>query len=136
MKRGEIRWYTFKPPDKRRPVLILTRSPAIRYLNTVTVASITTTVRHVPSELYLTPEDGLPDECAVNFYNIFTVPQSKIGALIAILSPDRLAEVDRLRKAKPRVESVGRQGKSLETGRRCAHGKLAEVASPIPRRLQ
>lgn len=30
MKRGEVRWYTFRSPDKRRPVLILTRTSASR----------------------------------------------------------------------------------------------------------
>ena len=96
MRRGEIRWYTFKRPDKRRPVLILTRNPAISHLNTVTVAAITTTIRHVPSELYLTPEDGMPTECVVNFYNINTVPQSKVGALVAILPPEQLTAVDQI----------------------------------------
>ena len=93
MRRGEIRWYTFKPPDKRRPVLILTRNPVISHLNTVTVVAITTTIRHVPSELYLTPDAGMPTECVANFYNINTVPQSKVGALIAILSPEQLTAV-------------------------------------------
>ena len=96
MRRGEIRWYTFKRPDKRRPVLILTRDPAISSLNTVTVAAVTKTIRHVPSELHLTPEDGMPAECVVNFYNIHTVPQAKVGALIAILSPEQLTAVDQM----------------------------------------
>jgi len=96
MRRGEVRWYTFKPPDKRRPVIILTRNPAINFLNTLTVVPITTTVRHVPSEVFLTPEDGLQTDCAANFYNIQTVPQSKVGSLITVLSPERLAEVDKV----------------------------------------
>ena len=29
MRRGEIRWYTFRLPDKRRPVLILTRAELV-----------------------------------------------------------------------------------------------------------
>ena len=48
MKRGEIRWYKFKPPDKRRPVLILTRSSVIEYLGEVTVAPITSTPASPP----------------------------------------------------------------------------------------
>ena len=50
MKQGEVRWYTFKAPDKRRPVLILTRNSAIGFLNALTVAPITRTVRDIPSE--------------------------------------------------------------------------------------
>ena len=93
MKRGEIYWYTFKAPNKRRPVLILTRSAIIPYLNTVTIAPITSTVRDIPSEVFLTTEDGMGRECAVNFDNIQTVDKSKIGELITQLSFERLEEV-------------------------------------------
>ena len=33
MKRGEVRWYKFPRPDKRRPVLLLTRDSILEYLN-------------------------------------------------------------------------------------------------------
>lgn len=94
MERGEVRWYTFATPDKRRPVLILTRNSAIRYLNAVTVAPITTTIRGVPSELFLTEEDGLPRPSAANFYNLQTVPKEKVGAWITTLSPERMLAAD------------------------------------------
>jgi len=59
MNQGDVYWYTFRAPDKRRPVLILTRNSAVSYLTSVTVAQITTTIRGVPSEVVLTPaEDG------------------------------------------------------------------------------
>ena len=45
MKRGEIRWYTFALPDKRRPVLILTRDEVIDQLNEIIVVPITRTIR-------------------------------------------------------------------------------------------
>jgi mRNA interferase MazF len=95
MERGEVRWYTFTGPDKTRPVLILTRSSAIRYLNAVTVAPITTTIRGVPSEVRLSIDDGLMSDCAANFYNLQTVPKTKVGAWLTTLSPQRMAEVDR-----------------------------------------
>ena len=59
MKRGEIRWYKFKTPDKKRPVLILTRDSILEYLSEVTVAPITTTVRQIPSEVFLSKADGI-----------------------------------------------------------------------------
>ncbi|OQY37630.1 MAG: PemK family transcriptional regulator [Anaerolineaceae bacterium 4572_5.2] len=93
MRRGELRWYTFNEPDKRRPVLILARNSAIGFLNAVTVAPITTTVRDIPSEVFLSREDGMFSECAVNLDNIQTVSKSKLGKLIAHLSPDRMEEV-------------------------------------------
>ena len=93
MKRGEIRWYRFKPPDKRRPVLILTRTSAIEYLVEVTVAPITTTVRDIPSEVPLSREDGMPRECAVNLDHVQTVLKGKVGGLISELSPDKISEL-------------------------------------------
>ena len=93
MKRGEVYWYTFKAPDKRRPVLILTRNTAIPYLNAVTVAPITTRIRDIPSEVLLTTEDGMYETCVANFDNIQTVSQGKIGKMIAQLSPERIEEI-------------------------------------------
>ena len=59
MKRGEVRWYKFHPPDKNRPVLILSRDSVIGYLNEITVAPITTTIRDIPSEVILSEDDGM-----------------------------------------------------------------------------
>ena len=47
MKRGEIRWYTFRVPDKRRPILILTRNEVIDRLNEIIVAPVTRTIPSV-----------------------------------------------------------------------------------------
>ena len=93
MKWGEVRWYTFKEPDKRRPVLILTRNSAIGFLNAVTVAPITTTIRDIPSEVFLSRDDGLFTDCAVNLDNVQTVPKINVGELITRLSPERMDEV-------------------------------------------
>ena len=60
MKRGEIRWYTFALPDKRRPVLILTRDEVIDYLNEIIVVPVTRTIRGLVTEVVLTPDDGMP----------------------------------------------------------------------------
>jgi mRNA interferase MazF len=95
MRRGEVRWYTFRAPDKRRPVLILTRDSALTFLHSVTVAPITTTVRDIPSEVYLTREDGLMAECAANMDKLQTVPKRKVGSLITTLSADRMIDVNR-----------------------------------------
>jgi mRNA interferase MazF len=95
VRRGEVRWYTFHAPDKRRPVLILTRDSALSFLNSVTVAPITTTVRDIPSEVYLTQEDGLLAECAANMDNLQTVSKSRVGALITSLSAARMTDVNR-----------------------------------------
>ena len=93
MKRGEIRWYKFQAPDKKRPVLILTRDSILEYLGEVTVAPITTTVRDIPSEVFLSKQDGMIKECAINLDHIQTVSKGKIGSLITILSSDKLKQV-------------------------------------------
>lgn len=93
MKRGEIRWFTFAAPDKRRPVLILTRNSAIPVLNALTVAPLTTTMRAIPTEVFLSRADGVLSDCAVNLDRLQTVPKAQLGALIASLSLDRMVEV-------------------------------------------
>ena len=93
MKRGEIRWYKFKAPDKKRPVLILTRDSILEYLGEVTVAPITSTVRDIPSEIFLSEPDGMTKDCAINFDHIQTVSKGKIGSLIARLSEEKLERV-------------------------------------------
>lgn len=92
MNPGDICWYTFKPPDKKRPVLILTRDSAIAVLNSVTVAPITSSIRSIPTEVVLTQEDGLPNTCAANFDNLQTVPKSSVGDRIARLTARKMEE--------------------------------------------
>ncbi len=92
MNRGDVCWYTFKAPDKKRPVLVLTRESAISVLNSVTIAPITLTIRSIPTELLLTEQDGVPHTCAVNFDNLQTVPKSNIGARITRLTSRRMKE--------------------------------------------
>ena len=93
MRRGEVRWYTFKSPDKKRPVVILSRTSVITYLGEVTIAPITTTVRDIPSEVFLSRQDGLPRDCAVNCDHLQTVAKQKVGALITTLSSAKLEEL-------------------------------------------
>jgi mRNA interferase MazF len=92
VNRGDICWYTFKAPDKKRPVLILTRDSAIAVLNSVTVAPITSTIRSIPTEVVLTADDGLPNTCAANFDNLQTVPKGNIGDRIARLTARKMTE--------------------------------------------
>ena len=93
MNQGDIYWYTFRTPDKRRPVLILTRNSAIPYLTSITIAPITSTIRSIPSEVVLTTADGMRNECAANFDNMQTVQKANLGAFITRLSPAKMREV-------------------------------------------
>jgi mRNA interferase MazF len=91
--RGDIRFYQFASPDKKRPVVVLTRDSAIEFLSTVTVAPITSTIRGVPSEVILGEEDGMKAPCAVNLHNTITISRNRLGRQIAQLSSSRMAEI-------------------------------------------
>ena len=91
--RGDVRLYHFAPPDRKRPVVVLTRDSAIAYLSTVTVAPITSTIRGVPSEVLLNEEDGMKARCAVNLHNAVTISQGRLGNRVARLGSLRMTEV-------------------------------------------
>lgn len=93
MRRGEIRWYKFGRPDKRRPVVILTRDSALEFLGEVTVAPITSRIRDIASEVLLTKEDGMDADCAINLDHVQTVSTKRIGALFATLAPDKMRQI-------------------------------------------
>lgn len=95
MKRGEVRWYKFNPPDKKRPVLVLTRDSIIDYLGDITVAPITTRIRDIPSEVVLTSEEGMPQFCAVNCDHLQTVQKTRLGTVVTTLSRNKMQEVSR-----------------------------------------
>jgi mRNA interferase MazF len=75
MNRGDVCWYIFKAPDKKRPVLVLARESAISTMNSVTIAPITSS--RIPTDLLSTEQDGVPHTCAADFDNLQTVLKSK-----------------------------------------------------------
>ncbi len=93
MKRGEVRWYKFKHPDKKSPVVILTRNSILEYLGEVTIAPVTSTIRDIPSEVLLSRLDGMHNDCAINCDHIQTVSKSNVGSMITSLSKEKLSEV-------------------------------------------
>ena len=91
MRRGEVRWYRFPQPNKRRPVVILTRDSDLEFLGEVTVAPMTSTIRDIPTEVPLTKADGVPRDCAINLDHIQTVSRGRIGPLITKLSTEKMS---------------------------------------------
>jgi len=91
--RGDVRLYQFAPPDKRRPVVVLTRDSAIAYLTNVTVAPVSSTIRGVPSEVVLDENDGMKAPCAVNLHNAITVSRERLGRRVAQLTSARMSEI-------------------------------------------
>jgi mRNA interferase MazF len=93
LNRGDVHLCRFAPPDKQRPVLILTRNSALGHLSTATVAPISSTVRDVPSEVILDVDDGMKGRCAINLHNAVTVSQERLGRRVASLSNERMQQV-------------------------------------------
>ena len=90
---GDIRLCELDRPDKRRPVLVLTRGSALGYLTRITVAPITTTVRGVPSEIAVGPESGLKSRSAANLHNLVTVDRARLGRWLGALGAARRDEL-------------------------------------------
>jgi mRNA interferase MazF len=95
LNRGEIWLYTFGSPDKRRPVLVLSRQKAISLLRTVLVAPITSTIHGAPSEVQVGIEEGLKHDSAINLDQIQTVDQAKLHHFVGAVSPGKMAAVCR-----------------------------------------
>lgn len=95
MQRGEI-WFAATPGGDR-PVLVLTRDPVADRIQSVVVAALTRTKRHLTSELELTAAaDGVPSDCVVNFDNLHTLARPAFRRPVAKLSPARMGQACRV----------------------------------------
>jgi mRNA interferase MazF len=92
VNRGEI-WWIEHPDAGRRPACVLTRQAAIDVLNSVLVAPATRTIRGIPTEVTLGRNDGMPDDCALSFDNLTTVPKALLTTRITSLPDARLREL-------------------------------------------
>jgi mRNA interferase MazF len=81
--------------EGRRPVCILTRDEAIPVLSNVVVALITRTIREIPSEVVIGPEDGMKAVCAISLDNLRTVPKALLTNEVARLGPAKMDAVCR-----------------------------------------
>jgi mRNA interferase MazF len=87
--------YEFRRPDKRRPVLILTRQEVIGLLDTVMVAPITSTIHGAPSEVIVGVAEGLKHDSAVNLDHVQTVARSRLRTYVGSLDRTRMGQVCR-----------------------------------------
>ncbi|HEX7183859.1 MAG TPA: type II toxin-antitoxin system PemK/MazF family toxin [Thermoanaerobaculia bacterium] len=95
VNRGEIWLYTFSSPDKRRPVLVLSRQKAISLLRTVLVAPITSTAHGAPSEVQVGIQEGLKRDSVVNLDQVQTVDQTRLHHFVGTVGPQKMTEVCR-----------------------------------------
>jgi mRNA interferase MazF len=93
VNRSDIWWFGFPSPDRRRPVLVLTRQEIIPHLANVTVAPITTTIRGIQTEVVVGPECGLRSPSAVNLDNVATIPRAGLSDRIGRVGPHVMTEV-------------------------------------------
>ena len=94
MRRGEIWWADLPPPAGRRPVVLLSRDEAYAIRGLITVAPVTTRIRHIPVEVPLGLADGLPQPCVVNLDTILTIAKASLREHIATLTAEKLSAVD------------------------------------------
>ena len=93
VNRGEIWLYEFRPPNKRRPVVILTRQQVIPFLSTVMVAPVTSTIRGAPSEVLVGVEDGLKAPSAINLDHVQTVEKSRLRGFVGSLPAAKMTQL-------------------------------------------
>ena len=94
MRRGEVWWAKLPLPVGHRPVVLLSLDEAYAVRNAVTVAEVTSTIRGIPVEVELGPDDGLPKKCVVNLDTIVTIRKDLLIEKIAILRDEKIDQID------------------------------------------
>ena len=94
MSRGEI-WWVERPGAARRPHLVLTRDSAIPALAKVVGVPATRTIRGIPTEVEIGPDDGMPERCVLSFDNVRVLRKAYFVERICTLGPERMDEVCR-----------------------------------------
>ena len=95
IRRGDIWLFSFSRPDKRRPVLVLTRPEVIELLHTVMVAPVTSTIRGTPSEVLVGVQEGLKHASAVNLDHVQTVEKARLRTCVGTVGPEKMNAVCR-----------------------------------------
>ena len=90
LTRGQIWQYTFSRPDKRRPVLVLSRPEVIDLLHTVMVAPITSTIHGIPSEVIVGVDEGLKHNSVINLDHVQTIEKSKLTRFVGTLGRQKM----------------------------------------------
>jgi mRNA interferase MazF len=95
VNRGEIWLYAFAGPDKRRPVLVISRPILLEVLQTAIVVPITRTLHGSPTEIELGVEDGLKTTSCANLANLQTVSQRGLTRYVGTVRRAKLIEMCR-----------------------------------------
>ncbi|MCL1586862.1 MAG: type II toxin-antitoxin system PemK/MazF family toxin [Actinomycetia bacterium] len=84
---GDIWWA--EAEDKRRPMLIVTRTEAIPVLTWILVAPVTRTIRGIPTEVNLDTDDGMPAPCVAAFDNLQPIRRTFLTDFLGSISHRR-----------------------------------------------
>ena len=95
MKQYEIRWADLPSPIGRRPVVLLTRTPAYDYLTKVIVAEVTSTIRGIPQEVVLGRKEGMQERCVANFDKVHVILKAALRERAGALGTSRHREIKR-----------------------------------------
>lgn len=95
VNRGDIWLLELGHPDKRRPVLVVSRPSLVDLLHTVTVVAITSTLRGSPTEVQLGTDEGLKHVSCANLCNLFTVRKAELRTLVGTVDPATMDQVCR-----------------------------------------
>jgi mRNA interferase MazF len=95
LSRGKIWQFRLAVPDKRRPVLIVSRNALLERLQTATVVAITSTRRGSPTEVELGVDEGLKQPSCANLTNLFTVRQSDLKRYVGAVGAEKMRHVCR-----------------------------------------
>jgi mRNA interferase MazF len=93
IQRGDIRWFRFSAPDKRRPVLVLGREDILPSLSQIPVIPLSTQIRTLPWEVLMVPDEGVPSPCVLKPEWIRSVERHLLGPSIARFPEHRWGEV-------------------------------------------
>jgi mRNA interferase MazF len=108
IERGDIRWFRFDAPDKRRPVLVLGREDVLPSLSQIPIVPLSTQIRGLRWEVQLRASDGLPSEC--------------------VLKPEWIKTVDRSRSARGSRRSQRHGG--MRSRPRCSTCSVSPTSKP------
>lgn len=90
--RGEV-WWVELPEQKRRPYVVFSRNAALGVVNRVVAIPLTRTIRGIPTEVALGPDDGIDRDCVASTDNIENVPRWAFIEQFAALSEQKMAEL-------------------------------------------
>jgi mRNA interferase MazF len=94
MRRGDLYWARLPEPQGRRPVVIVSRTGAVRVRPVVTIAPVTRRIRGISSEVLLGRDDGLRERGVANCDNLETVRKSRLTRRIGSLDSRKLVQLD------------------------------------------